>query len=239
MVIFCSLPVPRSLAETFMMPLASMSKVTSTWGTPRGAGGMPDEMEDADRLVVPGHLPLALEHLDLDGGLVVRRRREGLALLGRDRRVALDQPRRDAAERLDAERERRDVEQQQVLDVAGQHASLDRGADRHDLVRVDALVGILAEELLDELLDARHARLAADQHDLVDVLGLEARVLHGLLARPDRLLDDVLDQLLELRARQLELQVLGTGGVRRDEREVDLGLHRRWTARSWPSPRPP
>ena len=41
MVIFCSLPVPRSLAETLMMPLASMSKVTSIWGTPLLAGGIP------------------------------------------------------------------------------------------------------------------------------------------------------------------------------------------------------
>jgi ribosome-associated protein len=37
----CSLPVPRSLAETLRMPLASMSKVTSICGMPRGAGGMP------------------------------------------------------------------------------------------------------------------------------------------------------------------------------------------------------
>ena len=33
-------PVPH-LACTLTMPLASMSKVTSTWGTPRGAGGIP------------------------------------------------------------------------------------------------------------------------------------------------------------------------------------------------------
>ena len=37
----CSLPLPLSLAVTLRMPLASMSKVTSIWGTPRGAGGMP------------------------------------------------------------------------------------------------------------------------------------------------------------------------------------------------------
>ena len=41
MVIFCSLLVAESLACTCRMPLASMSKVTSTCGTPRGAGGMP------------------------------------------------------------------------------------------------------------------------------------------------------------------------------------------------------
>ena len=39
--IFCSLPVPRSLAETLRMPLASMSNATSICGMPRGAGGMP------------------------------------------------------------------------------------------------------------------------------------------------------------------------------------------------------
>ena len=45
MTIFCSLPVALSLAETFRMPLASMSKVTSTCGTPRGAGRMPSRMK--------------------------------------------------------------------------------------------------------------------------------------------------------------------------------------------------
>mmetsp|Transcript_14331 Transcript_14331/g.38371 ORF Transcript_14331/g.38371 Transcript_14331/m.38371 type:complete len:527 (-) Transcript_14331:71-1651(-) len=37
----CSLAVALSLAETWRMPLASMSKVTSICGVPRGAGGMP------------------------------------------------------------------------------------------------------------------------------------------------------------------------------------------------------
>ncbi|AIB13213.1 hypothetical protein ABAZ39_14720 (plasmid) [Azospirillum argentinense] len=39
--ICCSLPVALSFAVTLTMPLASMSKVTSICGTPRGAGGMP------------------------------------------------------------------------------------------------------------------------------------------------------------------------------------------------------
>ena len=37
----CSFPVPLSLACTLTIPLASMSKVTSTWGIPLGAGGIP------------------------------------------------------------------------------------------------------------------------------------------------------------------------------------------------------
>ena len=40
MVIFSDLPVPLSSAPTFRMPLASISKVTSICGTPRGAGGI-------------------------------------------------------------------------------------------------------------------------------------------------------------------------------------------------------
>ena len=36
-----SLPVARSLALTCRIPFASMSNVTSTCGTPRGAGGIP------------------------------------------------------------------------------------------------------------------------------------------------------------------------------------------------------
>ena len=137
-VICCSLPVPRSLAETFTMPLASMSNVTSTCGTPRGAAGMPFEPEAPERLVVGRHLALALEHVDVDRGLTVFGRREDLRLARRDRRVALDQLRRDAAEGFETQRERGDVEQDDVVDFAGEHAGLDRRADRDDFVGVDA-----------------------------------------------------------------------------------------------------
>src|SRR5660398_198529 len=37
----CSLPVAVSLADTCTIPLASISKVTSICGMPRGAGGIP------------------------------------------------------------------------------------------------------------------------------------------------------------------------------------------------------
>ena len=39
MLMLCSRPVRRSRAETFTMPLESMSKATSIWGTPLGRGG--------------------------------------------------------------------------------------------------------------------------------------------------------------------------------------------------------
>src|ERR1700748_2044570 len=96
--IFCSLPVPLSWAVTAMIPLASMSKVTSIWGMPRGAGGMPVSW-NLPRLL----LSLALENVDLDRGLVVVGGREDLRLLGRDRRVALDQLRHHPAFGLDTQ----------------------------------------------------------------------------------------------------------------------------------------
>ena len=134
----------ESLADTLTMPLASMSKVTSICGTPRGAGGMPIEMEPAQRAVVARQRPLALQHVHFDAGLAVGRRRERLALARRNRRVPRNQRRHHAAERLDAERQRRDVEQQQVLHLAREHAGLDGRADRDDFVGIHALVRLLA-----------------------------------------------------------------------------------------------
>ena len=43
-VIFCSFPVPRSFAETFIIPFASISNVTSICGIPLGAGGIPTRL---------------------------------------------------------------------------------------------------------------------------------------------------------------------------------------------------
>ena len=111
-----------------------------------------DEIELAEQLVVGRHLALALGDADRHRALAILGRGEHLALLGRDGGVAVDQAREHAAQRLDAERQRRHVEQQHVLDVALEHAALDGGADGDHLVRVDALVGLLAEQLLDQLL---------------------------------------------------------------------------------------
>ena len=148
-----------------------------------------DELELAQRLVEARHLALALEHVDLDARLVVLGGREDLALLGRDRGVALDELGEDAALGLDAETQRRHVEQQDVLDLAGEHAALDGGADGDDLVRVDALVGLLADELLDALLHGGDAGHAADEDDVVDLVGTQVGVGHGALDRPHDALD--------------------------------------------------
>ena len=174
-----------------MIPFASMSKRDLDLRHAARRRRDADELELAERLVVERHLGLALEHVDLDRRLVVLGGRERLRLAGRDRRVALDQLREDAALRLDAERERRDVEEEHVLDLALEHAGLDGRADGDDLVRVDALVRVLADQLLDLLLHGRHAGHAADEDDVVDLRGVEARVGERLLRRADGPLEQV------------------------------------------------
>jgi hypothetical protein len=44
MVILFDFPVDLSAAVTFKIPLASISKVTSIYGTPLGAGGIPSKL---------------------------------------------------------------------------------------------------------------------------------------------------------------------------------------------------
>ena len=182
------------------------------------------EDETSQRLVVGRHRPLTLQHMDLDARLVVRRRREHLRLARRDRRVARDQRRRHAAERLDAKGQRRHVEQQHVAHFALQHSGLDRRADRHDLIRIHALVRLLAEERPHLLLHQRHARLAADEHHLIDLRRIYARVLQRLLHRSQRLLDQIADELFQLRPRDADRHVLGTRRVRSNKRQVDVRL---------------
>ena len=173
--ICCSLPVPRSLADTLMIPFASMSNETSTCGIPRVAGGIPTSWNFPSVLLNETISDSPCADVDLDRRLVVLGRRERLRLAGRDGRVALDELREDAALRLDPERERSHVEQQDVLDLALEHAGLDRGADGDDLVRVHALVRVLADQLLDLLLHRRHAGHAADEDDVLDVRRGRAR----------------------------------------------------------------
>ena len=205
-----------------------MSNVTSICGTPRGAGGMPASWNLPSVRLSLRHRALALQHVHLDRGLVVGRGREDLALARRDGGVALDEAREHAAQRLDAERQRRHVEQQEVLHVARQHARLHGRADRHHLVRVHALVRLLAEELLHQLLDLRDARAAADQHHLVDVARARrpASFRHcrtGAIVRCSR----SSTSCSNFARVSFSVEVLGAGGVGGDEGQVDLGLERR------------
>ena len=120
--------------------------------------------------------------------------------------------------RLDAEGQRRDVEQDHVFDVAAQDARLHRGADGDDFVGIDVAVRLLAEGLLHRLDNARHACLAADEDHFIDVLRRKSGLLQRVVDGIDRLLDQVLDHLLELAAGEDAVEMLRTRGVGGDER---------------------
>src|SRR3990172_108837 len=200
-VMFCCLAVALSRAETFRIPFASMSNVTSTCGTPRGAGGIPSRWKRPSvRLSrAMGRSPwttctstdgwLSEAVVKVSGFFV------GIVGLASMRRV-----------------------------ITPPRGSVPRDSGGHHLVRVDGLVGLLAEELLDLLLHLRHAGLTAHQDDLVEVAGADARLAHGLPARGQAALDEVRHEGLELGPREREHEVLGPARVRRDKRQVDLRL---------------
>ncbi len=185
------------------------------------------QVKTAQGAIVRGHFPFALKDVDLDARLAVGRGGENLHLFRRDRRVPTDHPGEHAPEGLDAQGQRGHVEKQDVFDVSRKDGALDGRTDGDDFVRVDALVGLASENLLNERLDAGHPGLAADENHLMDVLGLQAGVRQGLFARSDGPLDQVLDEGFEFRPGYFEQEVLRAGGIGRDERQIDFGLHRR------------
>ena len=84
----------------------------------------------------------------------------------------------------------------------GEHAGLNGGADGHDFVRVHAAVRLLAEEVLHHGLHGRHAGLAADDDDLVDLAGRSPASSSACCTGPLRAFDELVHKLLELGARQ-------------------------------------
>ena len=79
-------------------------------------------------------------------------------------------------------------------------------------------------ELPDESLHRGGPGGAADQDDLVDVALGELGIGQGLLEGPHAALHEVRRELVELRPRELHLEVLGPRGVCRDEGQADAGL---------------
>ena len=104
------------------------------------------------------------------------------------------------------------------------HRTLNRRAHGDDLVRIDPLVRLLPEDVLDDLLHSRHPRRPTHQHHFVNLRRLELGIFHRLEHRPTAALEQAVGQLLELSATDAHRQVLGPRRVGRDERQVDVGL---------------
>mmetsp|Transcript_27894 Transcript_27894/g.70115 ORF Transcript_27894/g.70115 Transcript_27894/m.70115 type:complete len:574 (+) Transcript_27894:58-1779(+) len=183
-----------------------------------------NQVKVAQHLVVGGHFTLALQHFDAHLGLVVGGGGEHLRFLGGDGGVAVDEAREDAAHGLNAQAQGRHVQQQDVLHIAAQHAALDGGAHGDHLVGVNAPVGVLVEDFLDDAVHLGHAGHAAHQQHLVDVIGAHAGILHAVAAGLLGALQQGVHQALELGAGDGGAQMLGARGICRDERQVDVRL---------------
>ena len=180
------------------------------------------QMEAAQALVGGSHLALALEDVHLHRGLIIGGGGEDLALLYRDGGVALDQTGAHAAHGLNAQGQGGDIQQQQALDIAGEHAGLKGGAHGHALIGVDALEGLAAGEVLHSLHHGGDTAGAAHHQDLGQVRGLQSRVGHSLAHGAHGGIHQVAGELIELSPGQGDIQVLGAGGVSGDIGQVNI-----------------
>ncbi len=208
------------------MPLASMSNVTSICGTPRGAGGICFQIELAKDLVVRSHLAFALEHADRHRVLVVLGGAEHLRLLvGIVVLRSISRVNTPPSVSIPSDSGVTSSSTTSLTSpcstpawMAAPSATTSSG--------FTPLWGFLAEEFGHFLDDLRHPRHAADQHHLVDVAHGQARIFQRVLARLDRLHDQVTHQRFQLRPGEFHHQVqrVTRVAVHADERLVDLGL---------------
>ncbi|EQD38524.1 NAD-specific glutamate dehydrogenase, partial [mine drainage metagenome] len=148
----------------------------------------------AEGLVVSGELALTLDHVDRHGRLVVFRGGKHLIRLRRNGSVLLDDLGHDPTQGFDPERQGRDIEQEDIFDLALQDPSLDGGANGYCLIRIDVFAGFPSEKLTHHRLDHGHPGLPADQKHIIDVSHRKMGVLESGLAGSDGLLDEILDE---------------------------------------------
>ena len=191
-----------------------------TAGSRRNTG----QLEVAQSLIIGSHFTLALQYMDLNGGLAIGRGGEDLRLLGGDGGIALDDLGHDAAQGLHTQGQRGNIQQQQALYITGENTALQGSAQGYALIGVDPLEGLLAHEALDSFLDSGDTGGAAYQQHLADIGGLEARIGKGIAYRTHGGFHQIGGQLIELGAGDGHIEVLGAGGIRGDEGQVHIGL---------------
>ena len=143
--------------------------------------------------------------------------------MGGDGGVPVDQTGEHAAHGLNAQGQRSDIQQQDILHVAGEHAALNGSANGHALVGVDALEAFLAGDGLNGILHGGDTGGAANQQHLLNVGSAEAGVGHGLTDGLHGALHQIGGQLVELCPGEGHVQMLGAGGVGGDIGQVNVG----------------
>lgn len=135
-------------------------------------------------------------------------------LQGRNCSSARDHRCKDVPFHCNTERERDDIQEEEVLDVsrlslARQDTGLHGRTVRHSLIGVDALLQLLAvEEIAEELLYPGNTGAATNQHNLVDLALLDVRILQDLLDRLDRAGEGLAVDVFETRTGDGGIEVL-------------------------------
>ena len=224
--ICCSLLVALSLAETLTMPLASMSKVTSICGMPRGAGGMPTRSNWPSillsaaisrspwktRMVTAVWLSSAVEKTWL---FLV-----GIVVLRSIRRVntppSVSMP-SDSGVTSSSSTSLTSPLSTPAW-IAAPMATTSSG--------FTPLCGSLPKNCFTTSMTLGMRVMPPTRTTSSISAGRHAGILERLAAGLDGLLDEIVDQRLELGAGQLQRQMLRTGGIGGDEGQVDFGLGR-------------
>jgi len=195
-------------------------------GNTTGSHGDSLEFEISKFLVVLGELALTLENSDADLGLVVSGGGENLALLGWDGCVSSDKSGEDATHGLNTERQRSNVEEEDIFDVAGEDSTLNSGTNSDSLVGVHTSVGSLVEEALHGLTDLGDSARATNHEHFVDLVLSKTRVLKASLEWLQGLVDIGLDETLEFSTSHLHVQMLGTTVIECEIGDADSGVGR-------------
>src|SRR5207244_476717 len=91
----------------------------------------------------------------------------------RNRRVTFNDARKQSSPRFQTEAQGQYIEQHNVLNIARQHAALNRRSHCHDFIRIDFGRRFLAEYLFYCSFDNRRTGLSADEDNLIDLRGLQ------------------------------------------------------------------
>merc|ERR1719259_582944 len=154
-----------------------------------------------ENMVVLGHWPLTLKHLNGDSVLVVLSSGESLGLLCGDDGVTGDQLGHHTSNSLNSKGEGVHIQKHEVTGVflSRQDTSLHSSSVCDSLIRVDASGWLLSiEEFLDKLLDLGNTSGSTNKHNLVDFIFLEISIFQNLLHRLHRGLEEVHVELLKL-----------------------------------------
>ena len=99
---------------------------------------------------------------------------------------------------------------------------MNRGTDRNHLVGIDALMRRLTPERFSNIQDLRHARHATDEHELIDFIRTDTGVFQAILKGLHATRKKRFANLLHLCPRELDVEMLRTRRIRRDEGQIDV-----------------